>query len=1337
MTIQGFVEEIRPDFVRGWASTNSRLPLRLDLVVEDAVIATTMTGIQRGDVARKLGLDISTGFEFHLDLRKSIAAEARVEVIDQASRFALPFTNGLRVQRALTHQLAKSVPTPSVPARPLKLLPKLIGWEIEDGWIVGRGRVGEDCQLRVLVDGYAASTITLRGSVAQAPVADFALKIPLQWHDGLDHEVSIVTAMTALAVPSFGGKASVRFRAEIAGEIESINHGCIRGWIATDSTDMTTLSLFDDATHRADLALPSGENNGVTPQRRIFDLPIPAVCFTGRTVRFRLRATREGHPAVGLTLHEHRHLDLTLDPAELARSPVRYRIKIEQATPHALVGWAMDRHAPFAPVRLDIFVDGLRVGDILADHYRPRFRVLGGAGQYGFSFPIPSALWDGAQHVISCRPAGMLGDVAGPSAQIEFPYRVLHPAPPSLHEKSIKRPDAAIGQLVSLVVINRNGAELLDGLLRSVARHLAHRPIEIIIVDHGSSDSSKDVAASFTNCLLIRFIDRGQNFSFSESNNLGADLSRGEHILFVNNDIEFTGDVLGLMQAHFVDPDVGMVGIRLFEPRNDASGTDRLHLHHDQVTFRVSVGQPASYEPFEVEENYAPVAAGPSEVAAVTAALMMMRRCDFLALSGFDERYFYGLEDIDLCLRLTAELGKKIVVERAAEALHRRGATRGKRLPTLVAEPAGPDPAPRNMLKFQASHARTLRRLVRRGLPTGQAPRLEKLRIGFAVTSIDLKTAAGDTFTAAELAAACSEQLGWETALLRHDATDARGLDAYVAMRPDAPVRLLTNANPGLVTVAWIRNRANEWLAAGMLDCYRVLLASSTKIVEFIRKETGRDAILFPIATNTARFGSGSAQPTRDLDIVFTGNFWGDEREALQVAREAGIGEHLTVFGYGWERAAEPPSGWRGPRRYGELADIYARAKLVIDDGHHVTRDWNSLNSRVFDALAAGALVLTNTAQGAQALFGPMLPCFETPKQLRMLVDRYLEEPDLRHDHATRLQTEVREKHSYAVRAMALRSTLTKTANELSIAIKCPVPRKNESDLWGDWHFALALRHALVRLGHPTRIDILPEWQTGLSQGDDVTITLRGLSRYKPQFGSINLLWLISHPTTVEIDELRGFDHVYVASEMHARTLAQSLPHVEPLLQCTDPLLFRPDHEATEDNPDGVLFVGNSRGQRRPILDAAIAAGLMPRVFGSSWRGLIDECFLVGEYIPNTTLSAHYAAATVVLNDHWPDMRELGFLSNRLFDAVASGAAVVSDPVAGLEAIFGKAVLTCSGPDELRDAIEYIRARDGSDARWRLALADTIRSEHSFDARARIISAKVGEIARSRVLKRS
>jgi len=52
---------------------------------------------------------------------------------------------------------------------------------------------------------------------------------------------------------------------------------------------------------------------------------------------------------------------------------------------------------------------------------------------------------------------------------------------------------------------------------------------------------------------------------------------------------------------------------------------------------------------------------------------------------------------------------------------------------------------------------------------------------------------------------------------------------------------------------------------------------------------------------------------------------------------------------------------------------------------------------------------------------------------------------------------------------------------------------------------------------------------------------------------------------------------------------------------------------------------------------------------------------VVSDYIPNEELPAVYASVGVLLNDHWQTMRERGFVSNRLFDALACGTPVISN----------------------------------------------------------------------------
>jgi hypothetical protein len=211
--------------------------------------------------------------------------------------------------------------------------------------------------------------------------------------------------------------------------------------------------------------------------------------------------------------------------------------------------------------------------------------------------------------------------------------------------------------------------------------------------------------------------------------------------------------------------------------------------------------------------------------------------------------------------------------------------------------------------------------------------------------------------------------------------------------------------------------------------------------------------------------------------------------------------------------------------------------------------------------------------------------------------------------------------------------------------------------------------------------------------------------------------------------ELQQFHHVFVASEKYAAKLAGRLQdRVSPLLQCADPEVFRPGVE--HDVRDQVLFVGNTRGQRRAMVNWALQAGFDFRVFGRGWGNAIPSAYFGGDFIPNEMLAAYYGNGNIVLNDHWPDMAAEGFLSNRLFDAAAAGATIISDEADGLSAVFGELITICRSPEELRAAVAAAMREPRTDSEHSRALRQLILERHTFVHRAaeiiRIVHRLVG-----------
>lgn len=295
-------------------------------------------------------------------------------------------------------------------------------------------------------------------------------------------------------------------------------------------------------------------------------------------------------------------------------------------------------------------------------------------------------------------------------------------------------------------------------------------------------------------------------------------------------------------------------------------------------------------------------------------------------------------------------------------------------------------------------------------------------------------------------------------------------------------------------------------------------------------------------------------------------------------------------------------------------------------------------------------------------------------------------------------------------------------------AVVVASPKPPEGDRWGDTWFGRDLVAALRRAGKDAHLVHRGGAEAEARDRDDVVIVLRGLRRVRPRrTGSTTwLLWVISHPELVGDEEMAEYDAVFAASTTGWRGAT-------PLLQATDPQRFTPNaRNASSGEP--VLFVGSVRGagtdavgDARPVVADAIAAGASPAIWGGGWddlvaRGIVDGSLVRGVSLPNEELPAAYASAGIVLNDHWADMAQAGFLSNRLFDAVAAGAAVVSDDAPGLHAVL-PSVRTYGTVGELRALLTTPALLP--DARERAEAAAAVARDHSFDARAAQLIAAV------------
>ena len=152
-----------------------------------------------------------------------------------------------------------------------------------------------------------------------------------------------------------------------------------------------------------------------------------------------------------------------------------------------------------------------------------------------------------------------------------------------------------------------------------------------------------------------------------------------------------------------------------------------------------------------------------------------------------------------------------------------------------------------------------------------------------------------------------------------------------------------------------------------------------------------------------------------------------------------------------------------------------------------------------------------------------------------------------------------------------------------------------------------------------------------------------------------------------------------------------------------------------------LLFVGNSRKIFRQIIKDVLPTPYDLAVYGTNWDGLIDAKYIRGVLIPNNQLGQTYHDADILLNDHWEDMRQKGFISNRIFDGLSAGAFIISDEIAGIDDVLKDCIVTYHGRDDLAEKVKYFMEHPKEREKIANYGMTLVREKHTFNARMEVM----------------
>ena len=97
---------------------------------------------------------------------------------------------------------------------------------------------------------------------------------------------------------------------------------------------------------------------------------------------------------------------------------------------------------------------------------------------------------------------------------------------------------------VSVIIVNYNTLALTQQCVDSIFEKTSGLDFEVIIVDNGSTDGSKEV---FSIDSRIQYIYSEENLGFGRANNLGATHAKGVYLFFLNSDTYLVNNAICLL----------------------------------------------------------------------------------------------------------------------------------------------------------------------------------------------------------------------------------------------------------------------------------------------------------------------------------------------------------------------------------------------------------------------------------------------------------------------------------------------------------------------------------------------------------------------------------------------------------------------------------------------------------------------------------------------------------------------------------------------------------------------------------------------------------------------
>lgn len=223
---------------------------------------------------------------------------------------------------------------------------------------------------------------------------------------------------------------------------------------------------------------------------------------------------------------------------------------------------------------------------------------------------------------------------------------------------------------VAVVILNWNGAKLMEEFLPSVVDYSPAELAEVIVADNGSTDASVDMLKE--KFPAVRIIQLDKNYGFAEGYNQALKQIDNEYTVLLNSDVEVTPGWLDTPLAA-MEADSTIVAaqpkIRALRNKDYFEYAGAAGGYMDIYGYPYCRGR--LLHVVEKDEGQYDT---PADILWATGACLFIRTTIYKEVGGLDAGFFAHQEEIDMCWRLRSR-GYRLVCTPQSVVYHVGGAT--------------------------------------------------------------------------------------------------------------------------------------------------------------------------------------------------------------------------------------------------------------------------------------------------------------------------------------------------------------------------------------------------------------------------------------------------------------------------------------------------------------------------------------------------------------------------------------------------------------------------------------------------------------------------------------